>query len=428
MKHLYGLAVPVLMTLAVAIPACGGGDKQPAKAPTAATSGGAGVATPAPSNELRAELSGAAKDAYERGWKAYNAGDLSGAKAAFAEAAQKDPKSGAPRYALGTVLERLGDSAGAQSEYRAAYTAQPDLEVAMAAYALSLAHGGRGAEAEQFLADRRGKAPGSAVLATCLAEVKSLGKDSGAAQQLAQEALKLDPDHHDAMVVIARDHYRARRIELARYALQAILDGFGESTPPRNKGNAEASLVRGLLEREQGKRALAMNSFEAARAKRPDMTEALLNLGVMKLEAGNAAEALPLLESAARFSPNNALVHVNLGDAYRLMGRAAEAKKELDTALAQDSTLAVAHYNLGLLYLFTPQMPGVGEDQQVATAIKERETYKTMRGAKAAPGQTDDIDELISRAKSKQSELKVKQQAAAAASAAPAAPAPASSK
>ncbi len=58
-------------------------------------------------------------------------------------------------------------------------------------------------------------------------------------QRLAQEALKLNPDYRPAMVIIARDHFRNRRLDLALYALQAILDGFEpvNENPPRDKEN-----------------------------------------------------------------------------------------------------------------------------------------------------------------------------------------------
>jgi tetratricopeptide (TPR) repeat protein len=241
---------------------------------------------------------------------------------------------------------------------------------------------------------------------TCAADVKSLANDSAGAQQAAQDALRIDPDYKDAMVAIARDHYHAHRTELAKYALQAILDGFGDSSPPRDKDNAEAHLLRGLILRDQGQRQQAMTDFQAAVNKRPDMVEAVIQLGSMKLEAGNVSEAQPLLEGAVKYAPNNALAHLNLGDTYRLLGRPQDAKKEFDTALSLDSSLAQTHYDLGLLYLFSPNVPGMTADTQVSTAIKELETYKSMRGAKSAPGQTDDADELLSRAKAKQNELK----------------------
>jgi tetratricopeptide (TPR) repeat protein len=229
------------------------------------------------------------------------------------------------------------------------------------------------------------------------------------------------PDYAEAMVVIARDYYRQHKMGLASYALQAILEGFGDSSPARDKDNAEAHLLRGIIERDQGQRLAAMTDFEAARSKRPDMVEALIQTGAMKLEAGNVADATPLLEASVKYSPQNALAHLNLGDAYRLGGRPADAKKEFDTALSLDSSQATAHYDLGLMYLFSPSIPGLTADTQVATAIKEFETYKSMRGVKSN-GTADDTDELLARAKAKQAEMKN----AAAAPPAAATPAPSS--
>ena len=344
---------------------------------------------------------------YDRGWAAWQAGDLQGAKAAFTDATQKDPHAAAPHYSLGVVLERLGSVPDAQQEYRAAFTFKPDYELAMGAYALSLAYSGHQGEADSFLADKHNRNPNSAPITTYLSMVKSMEGDSGTAQQLASDALKVDPNYKPAMMAVAQDYYRTHRKDLAAYALQAILDGFGETTPPRDKDNPEAHLLRGLIAKQEGRRAAAMVDFQAAQAKRPDLVEASIQLGVMKLEAGNAAEATPLLEASVKFAPTNPTAHVNLGDSYRLLGRTADAKREIEKALQLDSTLAVAHYDLGLLYLFSPSVPGFQPLDQVAQAIKELETYKTMHG-KQAPGQTDDVDDLLSRAKAKQAELKAR--------------------
>lgn len=363
-------------------------------------------------------LSGAAKDAYDRGFRAWMEGDLEGAKKGFSDASSAEPKAPSPHYSLGVVLERLGDLSGAQSEYRAAFTLKPDHEIAMGAYALVLAAAGHVGEADGFMTEKKAKSPDSARLTTYLAELKSIQKDHGTAQQLAQDALRMNPDHKEAMVAIARDHYRARKMELAKYALTAILDGFGDATPPRDKDNAEAHLIRGLIARETGRRAAALADFEAAYAKRPDLVESAIQLGAIKLEAGNATEALPVLERATKLAPKSAAARLNLGDGYRLVGRPADAKRELEQALALDSTLAIAHYNLGLLYLVAQSVPGMNANEQAAQSVKEFETYKTMRGVKVEKG--DDADDLLNRAKAKQAEVK-------AAAAAPPAAAPAAS-
>lgn len=404
--RLFGASL--LMLLAAA---CGGDDKK-----VVAPSKDAGVGTPVQTvaggevgvvdSAGGSGLTGAARSKYEEGWRAWLQGDLQTAKKKFQETQSLDSKSPSPPYSLGVVLERLGDVAGAQQAYRNAFSNNPDHEISMCAYALSLAAAGHPGEADTFLADKRAKKKESARLTACSAEMKSIAKDHATAQQLAQDALRMDPDFKEAMVTIARDHYRARKLDLAKYALQAILDGFGDASPARDKDNAEARLLRGLIYREGGARTVALADFEAAVKRRPDLVEALVNLGSMRLEAGNATEAQPVLESATRFAPNNAIAHLNLGDCYRLLGKYAEAKKEFDLALARDSSLAAAHYDLGLMYLTAPTIPGNSADSQVATAIKELETYKTMRGPKPPPGVQDDIDDLITRAKAKQAELK----------------------
>ncbi|HVJ93331.1 MAG TPA: tetratricopeptide repeat protein, partial [Labilithrix sp.] len=405
------LSAALVASVVVTLAACGAENKQ-----VVAPSKDAGVGTPVMTegggevgvvdSAGGSGLTGTAKSRFEEGWQAWLKGDLQTAKKKFKDAGEADAKSPAPPYSLGVVLERLGDAAGAQQAYRTAFSNNPDHEISMCAYALSLAHGGHPGEADTFLNDKRRKKENSPRLTTCTAELKSRQNDHGTAQQLAQDALRMDPDFKDAMVAIARDHYRARKLDLAKYALSAILEGSGDATPPRDKDNAEAHLLRGLIYRESGSRAVALQDFEAAVKRRPDLVEALINLGSMRLEAGNASEASPVLESATRFAPTNAIAHLNLGDCYRLLGRYGDAKKEFDTALSLDSSLAAAHYDLGLMYLTAPTIPGNTADSQVATALKELETYRTMRGPKPPPGVQDDIDDLIARAKAKQAELK----------------------
>ena len=425
-RVLFSILAASALATGLLAPACGG-DK-PVNYPGAE----AGAGTPVTDNQGAqvgvvegagtSGLTGAAKTAYEAGWQAWLKGDLAGAKAKFVEAQGIDGKSASPPYSLGVVEEHLGNKSAAQSAYKTAYSNNPDHELSMCAYALSLANNGAAGDADSFLTDKRGKKKDSPRLTACAAEVKSLQNDHGTAQQLAQDALRMDPNYKDAMVTIARDHYRARKMDLAKYALQAVLDGFGDATPARDKENAEAHLLRGLINRESGSRIVALKDFEAASAKRPDLVEAQVNLGAMRLEAGNAQDALGPLELATKFGPNSAIAHLNLGDDYRLLQRYQDAKNEFDKALSLDSTMAAAHYDIGLMYLTAQSIPGTSADQQASTAIKELETYKTMRGAKAPVGVNDEIDDLLTRAKAKQAE--VKNQVAPAAPGASAAPKP----
>lgn len=432
--HIWIVCVALGASLSGAsLTACGGKPAETAGAGSAATgAGGAGSSGQAGSSatsgiesafgtpDEKTDLTGSAKADYEKGFEAWSRGDLKAARDRFQSAQSSAPKSGAPGYALGIVLDRLGDAAGAEAAFRQSYTANPKSDRAIYAHAMMMASNpNRIGEAETFLNGQIAKNPQAPRLTAALSEVKSLQGDHTTAQKLAQDSLRMNPDFKEAMVSVARDHYRAGKIELARYALSAVLDGFGDATPPRDKNNAEANLLRGLLEREMGRRPVAFAAFDAAAKRRPDLVEAQVQIGSMKLEAGNAQEALPHLESATRFGPKNAYAHLNLGDCYRLLQRPEDAKREMELALTLDSSLTLAHYDLGLLYLFTPKYPGLAPDKQIQAAIDQFEKYKSTQ-PKSGKGEKDDVDELIARAKAKQAELK-------GAAAAPAAAAPASS-
>jgi Tfp pilus assembly protein PilF len=373
---------------------------------------GSGVQRPA--------MNASAQQAYQAGVAAFKSGDITGAKTQFQRATQADSKAYQAYYSLGVVEERLNETSNALSSYRQATVIVSDYEPAIFAYAVLLARGGKGDQAMEYLNGRAAAMPKSAAVTAAMGEVKSIQGDSGAAQRYAQEALKKNPDYAPAMITLARDHYRARRLDLAVYTLRAILEGYGPENPPRDKNNAEARLLRGLILKEQGNRPAAIEDLEKALAARPDLVEARLHLAAYMLESGNATGAAPLLEGAVRYDNDNVLAHLNLGDAYRLLGKTSEAKRELEWVQKKDPQLAQVHYNLGLLYLFSDNVPGLTPAQATDLAISELEQYKKMRPRQA--GSNDDTDELITRAKAKKAMVEA---AAAEASAAKAAPPPA---
>jgi Tfp pilus assembly protein PilF len=408
-----GAAAPVPTTAETgpsAAPAAPGEQFAIADAPTNGESSGS-----------RPKMNAAAEAAYNAGMDAFKKGDLLGAKNQFSQATQADPKAYQAFYSLGVVRERTNETSGALTAYRQATTVVSDYEPAIVAYAVLLARTGKPDDAMDFLNQRQATMPKSAAVTGAQAEVKSIQGNSGEAQRLAQEALKLNPDYRPAMVTLARDHYRSRRLDLALYALKGILDGYGEENPPRDKNNAEAHLIRGLIYKEQSLRAPAIQELQKALELRPDLVEARVQLSSYFLEAGNAADAQQLLEPALKFDADNVIAHLNLGDAYRLLGRPADAKRELEWVKARDSSVAQVHYNLGLLYLFTENFPGVSPGQAADMAIDELSQYKKMK-PRVAGGTPDDTDELITRAKTKKALLEAK--VAESADTAAAAPAP----
>ncbi|MBX3182114.1 MAG: tetratricopeptide repeat protein [Polyangiaceae bacterium] len=409
----------LLLTIALALSsvACakkgGPGAETPVGPPPGASTGGGAVATPdggqyAQTDGLssgeasnRPVMNAAAAQAYAAGMEAFKVGDLDAAKTQFEAAIAADKNAYRAYFSLGSVKERLDDEDGAGRAYQQALTVVKDYEPAIVSYALLLARKKRFGEAESFLQGKATAMPKSAAVPAAQAELKSQQKDSASAQRLAQTALKRNPDYRPAMVTLARDHYRNRRLDLALYTLTAILDGFGES-PARDASNAEARLLRALILRETGKRSAALEEFKLAVASRPDLVEARVSLAAFMLESGNAQEAANLLEGALKYDRRNLLAHLNLGDAYRLLGKPDAALKELELVKSREPSLAKTYYNLGLLYLFGGQLQGVDKKMAAERAITAFEKYKELH-PRPQPGDPDDTDELLVRARSQKS-------------------------
>jgi tetratricopeptide (TPR) repeat protein len=364
-------------------------------APPTPTAGGAAAGPALP------QMNAPALAYYNQGVAAFGNADLSAAAQAFTQAVQADPQAFKAHYSLGVVQERLGNSGAASAAYQQSFTVQPDFVDGMVAYALLQAATGNLSEADNFLTQKRGAMNKSAHLASALAEVKSLQKDSATAQTIAQEALKLDPAHSPAMLVIARDHWRGRRLDLALYALKAILDGFGDANPPRDKHNAEAHLLRATIGLEQDRRVEAIEAFKKAMELRPDLVVARLRVATHLLESGGAAEAVPILQKALQYDASNLAAHLILGDAYRLTGEYAKAKQEFDWVQEKDPTLPQVHYNLGLLYLLAPKLDGLTPREQLDAGTAALNKFKEL----ASKGDQADVDELLKRASLKKAEL-----------------------
>jgi Tfp pilus assembly protein PilF len=398
-----GAFLPLVFFAGVLLPGCsgaGGAKKQARSLPDASAQlPEEGSEQPA-ARAATATLSPGAVQAYEAGMQAFEKADLKGAAEQFGRALSVDRGAYPAHVGLGIVQERRGELAKALESYGAALSIMPDYGPALSAKVRLLLSMGRAADADAFVRAAAAKYPDSAAVLGALAEVSSARGDSSTAQQLAQKALKKDPDYRPAMVTLARDHYRAHRFELALYTLTAILDGYGQENPPRDKNNADARLLRASIYKEQGKRKAAMEELKTVLELRPDLVEARLSLAAYMLEAGNASEARPLLEKALEYDPSNVLVHLNLGDAYRLLGKPKDALDHLNWVSRKDESLPQAHYNLGLVYLFSTGVPGVGEKQAIELAIAAFERFKKL-DPHAARGVGDDVDDLIARARNK---------------------------
>jgi Tfp pilus assembly protein PilF len=425
------LPLAALLSLPLAIGACG--DRKPAAVPKASTSAGGtnaaggtnvapqptdnvtGDAPPPPPPDNSGALTGGAKAQYDQGVAAYRAGDLAGAAQHFQAAVSAEPKGYEAHFALGMTYERMGKTADALESYRNAYKLNPNYDQAIAAYGFLLYRQGSKTEAESFLNEQSAKNPKAYGVKVAYGEIKSLQGDSTAAQQLAGDVLTQEAKYEPAMVLIARDHYRRGRTDLANYVLAAILDGQrtaeekekdlpAKANPPRAPNNPEAHLLRAIILQKAGDRLGAAKWFESASKLRPDLVEAQLQLGLIRLEANDAEGAVGPLTKAVQFAPNNIEAHLALGDALRLTGgRGPDAKKEylwvLSAPAASAQTKALAQYDLGLLYFLTPGLDGLTDVQRYDRSVDYWNQYKGAKGTATGASWPADADDLIEQAR-----------------------------
>ncbi len=369
---------------------------------------------PPPAPGQSSKLVGSARAAYDAGVGLYNAGDLPGAAGQFQNAISAEPKAYEAYYALGVTYERMGKAGDALEAYRNAYKLNPNYDAAIAAYGFLLYRQGSRTEAETFLSDQSAKNPKALGVMTALAEIKSLSGDSNSAQTLAGNVLTVEAKYEPAMILIARDHYRRGRVDLATYVLSAILDGQktqeekekglpAKTNPPRAPYNAEAHLLRAIILQKQGERPAAAKWFESAVKLRPDLVDGQLQLGLIRLEANDADGALEPLRRAVQYQSGNVEAHLALGDAYRLGSKGADAKKEYQWVIAATGTpanlKALAQYNMGLLYFLTPGIDGLSNVQRYDKSVEYWNQYKSAKGTASGASWPQDADDLIEQAR-----------------------------
>ncbi|MET0983426.1 MAG: tetratricopeptide repeat protein [Telluria sp.] len=98
---------------------------------------------------------------------------------------------------------------------------------------------------------------------------------------------------------------------------------------------------------QAGRLEAAQAGYRQVLALAPGQFDALHLLGVIARQQGDAATAVDLIAQALRINPAQATAHCNLGAALQDLGRTGEALASYDRALALNSNYAMAHYNRG---------------------------------------------------------------------------------
>jgi tetratricopeptide (TPR) repeat protein len=123
-----------VIAFGVVLTACGpskpAGTPDPSLAPTAASPSSTAAAPAKPTGTEGGPAAASTSDDVTRGTAAVKAGDWTSARAAFESAIKKNPKQADAYYYLGLVMDKTGDKAAAEKNYKTAIELQPDLQEA----------------------------------------------------------------------------------------------------------------------------------------------------------------------------------------------------------------------------------------------------------------------------------------------------------
>jgi tetratricopeptide (TPR) repeat protein len=231
-------------------------------------------------------------------------------------------------------------------------------------------------------------------------------KDPDKAIESARQALSVDPNNLDAVVLMAHAYYFKKLYSTAEVILLRALDSPNKKISNQANASAEVFYVRGLVYDAQDQPEKAALAYEEAKKRDAKHKGTLLNLSAHYLRDSRYAEAEGMLETLMQLGINTPVLWNNLGTAYRgrsvspSLNKATRDKLLTDAhtaykrAIQLDKNYAPAYYNLGLLFMDASPFPMGGKDmdelKRLEAAKNEFENYRSMPGA-----DINRVDEMI---------------------------------
>jgi Flp pilus assembly protein TadD len=311
--------------------------------------GGAPVRAPAAARvrDEPAPSSPGAVDTMMRGVQASKDGQCDRAVALLRDAVRIDGHLWEARYDLGIVLAEAGDLKGAEAEL--AIAAQFSRDVQDVAIGLAEVRRRRGEYelAAAGLADFVRGHPGAVGARTLYVEAL---RESGQLDQAiveAREVLVRQPGDSTALAELSLLRLARGEKEAAALLAKQALDASPNS--------AVAHRATGLIDLANGDDAMAFGEFRKAAQADPHDTTSRLNMGVVLLRAGAYSKAEEQYRDILSVDPDHTEAQVGLAAALR--GEAGpqhpkkleEARSLLEGVLAKDPHQTSALFNLGVL-------------------------------------------------------------------------------
>jgi len=243
--------------------------------------------------------------------------DVTTAAACFQKALALDPKSPAVNVGLATVAWARDDLKQADAYFQTAANLSPMRSPHRMQYVRFKLETGDPAAADALLVEIVKAAPNYVPAILLRAEIAAAQNKFDAAQDLQNQAQKLDPDNFDGLLFKSR-------LDLARgNASQAVADlermaHLYPGTAPVHVQLGKAYLAVNDLNK-------AATSFSRALELNPNFTEAIVMLAETQIKSGNVEPAIASLEALRRKQPALAPAQLLLADAYRLHNRVNDA-------------------------------------------------------------------------------------------------------
>ena len=187
------------------------------------------------------------------------------------------------------------------------------------------------------------KLPHDAALHSSLAEMLLATGDKDGALANADQAMKLNPNDGNALMIYSRAEVAHGDAGKAIAAWQQWI-----ANHPKD---AQALAMAGSLEEAQGGNDKAMSYYKQALAIQPDQPVAANNLAYMLLKSGESPDvALSLAQTARRAMPNSPSTADTLGWAYYQRGTYQSARELFEEALKTAPNDPSLQYHLGMTY------------------------------------------------------------------------------
>jgi tetratricopeptide (TPR) repeat protein len=250
------------------------------------------------------------------GVRRYEAGDYTGAAAAFVAVLQQYPRHADALRLCGLSLVRVGRPAEALPLLARAVAIAPRTALAHLHHGIGLLEAGRAARAAARF--RRATMLDPAMPAAWInfsAALLALGS-AQAARAAARRALRLAPHDPDALHALARGHAALGDLDTARTAFL--------ETVKRTPGRADAWLDLGLAEARAGRMNAAQQAMERALQAQPGHPAAAANRAALAVLAGDAVDSLDTLRGILGRDPGCVPARLNLANALLLDREAPE--------------------------------------------------------------------------------------------------------